>query len=514
MVAPPESNTSHAVLAARGLVRRFPGVLALDHVDLSAGRGEVVALVGENGAGKSTLLKCLAGLERPDAGTMSLDGGVWAPRDPAAAARGGVALVHQELCLAENLSAAANVALGREPLRRGIAGRCGIVDRSALRERAARALERVGARFSPDARVERLAAGERQLVEIAKGLDQEARVLILDEPTSSLSSRETARLFELVHQLRSDGLTVLYVSHRLAEVLELADRAVVLRDGKNSGVLRRDELSRGRLVTLMVGRDLAAPVARQAQAGAARVPRLELRGVVTDAFPGSAIDLEVAPGELVGLAGLVGAGRTELLETLFGLRTPIGGELRLDGEPVRFDGPRAAAAAGVGLVPEDRKEQGLLLEEGVRVNVALATLQRRARGPFVQRTAERAAASQQVADLGVRTAGLEQVVSTLSGGNQQKVVVGRWLAAEPRLLLLDEPTRGVDVGAREELYLLLERRAALGLGVLFASSDLEELLRLADRIVVLRDGAIMGVVARGEATEERVIALATGGGGT
>jgi len=512
MVASPLAVGDEALLAARGLVRRFPGVLALDHVDFTAGLGEVVALVGENGAGKSTLLKCLAGLERPDAGTMRLAGGVWAPRDPAEAARGGVALVHQELCLAENLSAAANVVLGREPLRPGLAGRCGFVDRGALRERAARALERVGARFSPDVRVERLAAGERQLVEIAKGLDQEARVLILDEPTSSLSSRETTRLFELVHQLRSDGLTVLYVSHRLAEVLELADCAVVLRDGRNSGVLQRNELSRPRLVSFMVGRDLAAPVTRQAEARGSCVPRLELRGVVTAAFPGTAVDLEVAPGELVGLAGLVGAGRTELLETLFGLRAPVAGEIRLDGETVRFDGPRAAAAAGVGLVPEDRKEQGLLLEEGVRVNVALATLSRRARGPFIQRASERAATARQVEDLGVRTAGLEQVVSTLSGGNQQKVVVGRWLAAEPRLLLLDEPTRGVDVGAREELYVLLERRAAAGLGVLFASSDLEELLRLADRIVVLRDGMVMGVVARGEATEERVIALATGGG--
>jgi ribose transport system ATP-binding protein len=441
---------------------------------------------------------------------MQLDGAVWAPRDPAQAARGGVALVHQELCLAENLSAAANVALGREPRLPGLAGRCGLVDRHALRERAAHALERVGARFGPDARVERLAAGERQLVEIAKGLDQEARVLILDEPTSSLSSRETTRLLELVFQLRREGLTVLYVSHRLSEVLELADRAVVLRDGTNSGVLERGALSRERLVSLMVGRDLAPPAPRAVAAHATRTPRLELRGVVTDAFPGVAVDLSVAPGELVGLAGLVGAGRTELLETLFGLRAPLAGEVHLDGGPVRFDGPRAAAAAGVGLVPEDRKEQGLLLEDGVRVNVALATLPRRARGPFIDRAAERAATSRQVADLGVRTAGLDQVVSTLSGGNQQKVIVGRWLAAERRVLLLDEPTRGVDVCAREELYVLLERRAALGLGVLFASSDLEELLRLADRIVVLRDGAVAGVVARGEATEERVIALATG----
>ncbi|MDG1050132.1 MAG: sugar ABC transporter ATP-binding protein, partial [Planctomycetota bacterium] len=355
-------------LSARGLVRRFPGVLALGGVDLDAEPGEVVALVGENGAGKSTLLKCLAGLEQPDEGSMTYEGGVWAPRSTAEAASGGVALVHQELCLAENLSAAENIGLGREPRR----GWMPLVDRQALRERAAHALERVGATFGPDVKVERLAAGQRQLVEIAKGVDQDARVLILDEPTSSLTSKETARLFELVHQLRADGITVLYVSHRLTEILELADRAFVLRDGRNAGHLTRDELSREAMVRMMVGRDLAAPAARAEAGGAPRAPVLELRELVTDAFPAAAVDLQVRPGELVGLAGLVGAGRTELLETVFGLRAPVSGKVLVDGQPERFRGPRDAARAGLALVPEDRKLQGLLLEEGVRVNTALA----------------------------------------------------------------------------------------------------------------------------------------------
>jgi len=511
MVALHDSEARAAVqpppfLAVTGLVKRYAGVLALDRVDLAAARGQVLAIVGENGAGKSTLLKCLAGLVRPDAGEMQLAGEVWAPRDPAAAARGGIALVHQELCLAENLTAAENVVLGREPRR----GRSPFIDRRAQHARAAAALARVGARFDPRARVERLAAGERQLVEIAKGLDQEAKVLILDEPTSSLSARETARLFELVQQLRRDGITVLYVSHRLAEVMELADAAVVLRDGRNSGFIERAELSRERLVAAMVGRDLAPPVAR-ALPVTAGPPRLAVRGLATYAFPWTAVDLEVRPGELVGLAGLVGAGRTELLETLFGLAARRAGEVRLDGEPVAFRTPREAAAAGVGLVPEDRKGQGLLLEEGTRVNVALATLEARRRGPLVDASAEVALATRERERLGVRCADLEQAVVTLSGGNQQKVVVGRWLAAAPKLLLLDEPTRGVDVGAREELYVLLERLAAEGLAVLFASSDLEEVLRLADRIVVLHEGAVAGTLLRAEATEERIIGLATGG---
>jgi ribose transport system ATP-binding protein len=495
---------AQGLFRAQGLCKRYPGVVALQEVALRVGRGEVVALVGENGAGKSTLLKSIAGLVAPDAGDMTFDGAPWRPRDASAAARGGVALVHQELCLAENLTAAENIGLGREPQR------FGLVDRRRLEERAAVALQRVGARFDPRVRVETLAAGERQLVEIAKGLDQAAKLLILDEPTSSLTARETAKLFELVKQLRSEGVSVLYVSHRLHEVLELADRAVVLRDGRNAGEFERRELSRDGLVARMVGRELAAVKHRPVVVReASRAPRVELRGVVTDAFPAASVELAAHAGELVGVAGLVGAGRTELLETLFGLRTRLGGEVLVDGQRVDVRGARAAVAAGIALVPEDRREQGLLLEESVRVNVALATLERRVRRGLVDAAAECAVADEAVRVLGVRAADREQEVATLSGGNQQKVVVGRWLASNPRLLLLDEPTRGVDVGAREELYVLLEKLAADGLCVVFASSDMEELLRLADRIVVMCDGRVTGELARHEATEERVLALAT-----
>lgn len=492
------------LLRASGLTRRFPGVLALDDVGLVGHAGEVLALVGENGAGKSTLLKLLAGVDQPDGGEMHFGGAPWRPATPRAAAAGGVALVHQELCLAENLSAAANISLGREPRR------FGFVKRARVREIARTALDRVGALFDPESLVASLSAGERQLVEIAKGLAEEARVLILDEPTSSLTMRETERLFEVVKKLRAEGVLVIYVSHRLGEVLELADRAIVLRDGKNAGELEGETLTRAGLVRSMVGREEAAVRARSFESGAGS-PALQLEALRTEDWPSRSVNLSVAPGEIVGLAGLVGAGRTELLETIFGLRAAQGGAVRLGGEAFAPAGPRGAIAAGVALVPEDRKEHGLLLEDPVRVNLALATLASRRRGPLVDGAAERAAAEAAVGRLGIRTSSIEQVAGTLSGGNQQKVVIGRWLETAPRVLLLDEPTRGVDVGAREELYALLEDLASSGLSVLFASSDLEELLRLADRIVVMHEGAIAGELPRSEANETRVMELATGG---
>ena len=492
------------LLRASRLTRRFPGVLALDNVHLDGRAGEVLALVGENGAGKSTLLKMLAGVDRPDAGEMEFDGALWAPATPRAAASGGVALVHQELCLAENLSAAANISLGREPRR------FGLVKRTEVRELARVALQRVGALFDPETLVATLSAGERQLVEIAKGLAEEARVLILDEPTSSLTMRETERLFAVVKKLRSEGVLVIYVSHRLGEVLELADRAVVLRDGRNAGELKGETLTRAELVKCMVGREEAPVRARNLEPGSGSLA-LQLEALRTEDWPGRAVNLSVASGEIVGLAGLVGAGRTELLETIFGLRAPHGGSIRLGGEPFVPSSPRASIRVGLALVPEDRKEHGLLLDEPVRANLALATLESRRRALLVDSGAERAASEAAVARLGIRTASIEQIAGTLSGGNQQKVVIGRWLETGPSVLLLDEPTRGVDVGAREELYGLLEDLASTGLSVLFASSDLEELLRLADRIVVMHEGAVTGELSRSEASETRVMELATGG---
>ena len=494
-------------LEVRGLTRRFPGVLALDDVGFSGDAGEVLGVVGENGAGKSTLMRILAGIDRPDGGAMSLDGAPWAPRTPKEAADGGVALVHQELCLAENLSVAENIALGREPTR------FGLVDRAAVRALAESALGTVRASIDPGAIVESLSAGERQLVEIARGVAGDARVVIFDEPTSSLTAAESEGLFGVVRELARLGVLVLYVSHRLHEVTDLCDRAIVLRDGRFAAELAGEGLNRADVVRAMVGRAEADRGAGAPQRdGADAAPRFEARGLRTADWPSSSIDLSVAPGEIVGIAGLVGAGRTELLETIFGLRPGAGGAMVLDGAPFAPAGPRAAIEAGVALVPEDRKRNGLLLEESVRWNLALATLSERRRGPFVDVGAERAAAEARSAGLAVRSSSVEQLAGTLSGGNQQKVVIGRWLETRPRLLLLDEPTRGVDVGAREEIYRIVEALCAQGLSVLFASSDLEELLRLAERILVMHEGRLTGDVARADADEALLMTLATGGG--
>jgi len=493
-------------LEVRGLTRRFPGVLALDDVGFSGRAGEVLGVVGENGAGKSTLMRILAAVDRPDGGAMALDGAPWAPRTPREAADGGVALVHQELCLAENLSVAENIALGREPRR------FGLVDRAAVRALATEALATVRAAIDPGAIVEALSAGERQLVEIAKGVAGDARVVIFDEPTSSLTAAESEGLFQVVKELARLGVLVLYVSHRLHEITDLCDRAVVLRDGRLAAELSGASLNRAELVRAMVGRaETERRDVAPSRAAAVGAPRFTASGLRTADWPASPIDLSVEAGEIVGVAGLVGAGRTELLETIFGLRPAAGGVMAVDGAAFAPTGPRAAIEAGVALVPEDRKLHGLLLEESVRWNVALATLLERRRGPFVDLAAERAAAEARAAGLAVKASSVEQLAGTLSGGNQQKVVIGRWLETRPRLLLLDEPTRGVDVGAREEIYRIIEALCAEGLSVLFASSDLEELLRLAQRIVVMHEGRLTGDVARADADEGLLMTLATGG---
>lgn len=492
------------VLAAEGVSKGYPGVRALDDVSLHVHRGEVLAVVGENGAGKSTLMKALAGIVRPDAGSISVDGAPVQLDSVRAAAAHGIALIHQELLLAENLDAGANVLLGREPRR------LGWLDARAAERAATDALERVGADFSASTPVADLSLGRRQLVEIARALSLDARVIIMDEPTSSLSARETDKLFEVVRDLTARGVAVVYISHRLAEVLELADRAVVLRDGRNAGELARSELSHDALVRHMVGRALEAPV--RSTSRAPRAPLLEVRGLVTPAHPAHRVDLDVGRGEIVGLAGLVGAGRSELLQALFGIEPALAGTVTLDGEAVALEEPRDALRAGIGLVPEDRKDQALFLDWAVAANVSIATLDREHARGLVRSRRERDLVGRMTGELAVKTPTLDAAVGTLSGGNQQKVVLARWLALEPRLLLLDEPTRGIDVGARQEIYALLRRLAAGGVGILFASSEMEEVLQLADRVVVLREGERMGSLEHDAIDEEAVMSLATGAG--
>jgi len=504
------SSSEAPLLEARGIHKRFPGVHALRGVDLEVRGGEVLAVLGENGAGKSTLMKCLAGLQEPDEGRLLVAGEERQVDSPRRAAELGIALVHQELGLADNLDAAANVFLGREPARGGL------IDEAELSSRATELLRRVGARFDPRTPVASLSPGQRQQVEIAKALASKPRVLILDEPTSSLSATETEQLFELVRELRSEGLGLVYISHALAEVTLLASRALVLRDGERVGELQEEELQHDRMVAMMVGRELEVREPRRLQPGELR---LEVRGLRTAAWPGATVDLELRAGEKVALAGLVGAGRTELLRCLFGIDRPAAGEVRAAGSTLPLDSPRAAMGAGLALVPEDRKELGVLLEQSVRENLSLACLTGDRRDlrsggglGLLRRGEERRLAREQMEALDVRASSMEQLVGLLSGGNQQKVVLGRWLATGPTVLLLDEPTRGIDVGARQEIYARLDELSVGGMAILFASSEMEEVLTLADRILVLHEGRLSGELRGEEATEEDILALALGAG--
>ncbi|HEX5051241.1 MAG TPA: sugar ABC transporter ATP-binding protein [Planctomycetota bacterium] len=486
------------LLEARGVDKAFPGVRALSCVDFVLHRGEVVALIGENGAGKSTLMKVLAGVHQPDAGEIRLDGTPIVLRSPAAALAAGIALIHQELSLCDNLTVAGALFLGAE-LRRGP-----FLRRRAMQEHAHQSLRRLGLEVDPRALVASLSPGQKQLLEIARALRANAQVLIMDEPTSSLTRVEAERLFAVTRELEAQGRGIVYVSHRLGEVLAVADRVVGLRDGHNSGEMPVGDATHENMVAMMVGRTLSN-TRREAHAPGEVV--LRVRGLRTQAFPRAAVDLDLRAGEIVGIAGLLGSGRSELLRALFGADRARAGRVEVNGVQVAGHDPAAAVAAGLVLLPEDRKAQGLVLGMSVMHNLSLPTLHRR--GRFVDAAYERGLSERSIAELSIAASGGNQVASTLSGGNQQKVVLGKWLAAEPSVLLLDEPTRGVDVGARAEIYTRLHELAARGLAVLFVSSDLDEVLALADRAVVLHQGAVAGELAREQLSEESVMMLAT-----
>jgi ribose transport system ATP-binding protein len=489
-------------LEGRGLCRSFPGVKALDGVDIGLDAGEVLAVIGENGAGKSTLMKLLAGLQKPDSGQLLVDSRPISLQGPKHAAALGIALIHQELNLAGNLSIGANIYLGREPRRMGL------IDRRSIRAASAAHLDRVGLDLDPDTAVERLPIGQQQLVEIAKALAQDARFIIMDEPTSSLSQTETERLFEVISDLRRRQVGVIYISHRLGEVTTLADRVEVLRDGRNAGSLSGTDIGHDSMVRLMVGRDLSQFYTRHPHPPGPAL--LSVEGLVTPAWPQHSIDFKVHQGEIVGLAGLVGAGRTELLQAVFGIAPPVAGHIRL-GPELLDPTPAAAIAAGLALVPEDRKNHGLILDQSVRDNIGLAGLNRhRGRWGLVDRQRENLDAEQARQRLAIKTPNLELAVRYLSGGNQQKVVLGKWLALGPQVLLLDEPTRGVDIGAKREIYALMDELAAAGVAIVFASSEMEEILGMSDRILVMHEGRINGQLARGEFSEEAIMRLATG----
>jgi ribose transport system ATP-binding protein len=484
-------------------------VQALDRVSLHLKAGEVLAVVGENGAGKSTLMKILAGVYAPDGGQILLDGRSVRFANVGEALRQGISLIHQELNLAENLSAAANLFLGREATW---GGWLGLLRRGSMDRAAGELLGKLGLKCAPDTRVSDLAPGQRQMVEIAHALALRARVLIMDEPTSSLTQQETERLFEVVAKLKRDQVAVVYISHRLGEVKRIADRAIVLRDGRLAGELARGDISHANMVRLMVGRDLQQFFHKKhpfaAGRGQARLRVTDVRYVQGPSTPAS---FAIHGGEIVGMAGLVGAGRTELAEALFGLRRIVSGQVFLDGDPVRLRTPRQAMAAGLLLVPEDRRYHGLVLEDTVQHNIGLPNLDRLSWLRLVAGRREAALAADTCQRLRVRTPGIRQTVGLLSGGNQQKVVLGKWLARRPGVLILDEPTRGIDVGAKSEIYGIIDQLAGAGVAILMISSDLEEIIGMSDRVLVMHQGRLAGEVSRDGLSEQAIMHLATGG---
>ena len=492
-------------LEVRGVTKRFPGVLALDSVSLQVSQGEVLGLIGENGAGKSTLMKILGGIHQPDAGTILIEGRPTSIADVAQSNALGLGLIHQELNVLGNLDVGANIFLGREPLW---GGPLKLIDRKKIRRDAEPFMHKLGLKISPAAPMRNLSLAQQQMVEIAKALSQNARLLIMDEPTSSLTLTETQRLLETIGELKRQGVGIIYISHRLGEVQLCADRVEVLRDGRNAGALMREEISHDRMIRLMVGRDLKSMYV--AGAGAAGRGGLEVRGLVTRANPLQRISFTAHRGQILGLAGLVGAGRSEMAQAVFGVEPPLAGEILLDDAPLNIASPRDAIAAGIFLVPEDRRQTGLLVEMNIRENITLPGLEAATRWGMIQRKRERAIARRQADSLQLRAPNLEVKARNLSGGNQQKVVVAKWLALRPQVLIVDEPTRGIDVGAKAEVYRLLRGLADSGVAIIMISSDMEEVLAVSDRIAVMHEGAISGLLSRPQFSEEAVMRLAVG----
>ena len=489
-----------AALVMEGVSKHFAGVQALSEVGLTARAGEVLALMGENGAGKSTLLKIMSGAHAPEAGRIQMDGKLVAIAAPADARRLGIRVVAQEPEIIPYVSVAENVYAGALPRR----GR--LIDRAALRAKVAADIRRSGfsGMIDPDQLGNSLSPAQRQLVEILRALSGTVRVIAFDEPTSSLSDHEAETLFALIRTLTATGIAVIYVSHRMKEILHVATRVLVLRDGKVVGERLAAETNEAELVRMMVGRDLSALFQRSARSPGRTVLSVEnvSSADVRD------ISFAVRAGEVVVLAGLVGAGRTELARAIIGDVPLTAGTIRVDGEALRLRSPRDAVRAGLCLAPEERKAQALLMKRSVRENISLAVLQRLSRWRVVNRREERQLAERYLRELHIRTPSIEQEVATLSGGNQQKTVLARWLARDSKLLILDEPTRGVDVAAKAEIYAIMDRLAARGVAVLVVSSELPEVLGLADRIVVMKGGRVSGTIERADATEEKILSLA------
>lgn len=500
------------LIDVRHITKRFAGTVALQDVSLEIAAGELHAIVGENGAGKSTLMKILSGVITEYDGELRLRGEAVRFASTRDAEAAGISIIHQELNLVEQLSVAANIFLGRE--RRGAFG---LLDESSARHETTELFRQLGCRLDPDQCVGELRVGDQQLVEIAKALSKRAGILIMDEPTSALTESETERLFEIIGRLRADGVTILYISHKMDEIFRLADRITVLRDGRHVRTLRRDETSPREVTHLLVGREIEETSFDQPRQPGDVVLSVEKLSL---SWPGHArpwrlkdVSFSLRRGEVLGIAGLMGAGRTELLECLFGAsEIPLQGRIVLDGRPVRFSHPEAAVAAGMALVTEDRKRLGLFSHLTVRDNITICTLDELTSLGLISARSERASSDESIVRLGVKTVGGEVSITSLSGGNQQKCIIARWLRTRPKVLLLDDPTRGVDVGAKAELYKLIDSLCRDGLGLIVTSSELPELITLCDRILVLCEGRLTGEFRRGDFTEQRLMEAATARG--
>lgn len=504
----PATQTAAPILRMRNVSKTFPGVKALRNVELTVWPGEVHALMGENGAGKSTLMKILAGAYTPDPGAeIAIDGKRVHITNPLSAKAHGIAIIYQELALAPNLTVAENIYLGREA-RRGLA-----VSRAGMVAGCAEVLANLGAGFGPRTLVSDLSIAEQQLVEVARAIHARSRVLVMDEPTTALSSRETERLFQVIRRLRQEGLAIVYISHRMGEVYELAERVSVLRDGSYVGTLEGDNIRPESIVRMMVGRDLSSFYRKEHRTAQQSAPVLEIAGL-SDGYRVRRGTLTVHAGEVLGLAGLVGAGRTELARVIYGAEPRTAGTVRLNGKLVEYRSPREAIADGVVYLTEDRKAQGLFLDMTAGENITLNVIGRDAkRGGWLDRRRARARAEAAIKALTIRVPGPDNPVGALSGGNQQKVLLSRLLETNPKVLILDEPTRGVDIGARSEIYRIIDRLAQEGVAVLVISSELPEIVGIADRVVVMREGETVGEVGGDSdvpVTEETIMALATG----
>ena len=490
------------ILTMKGIDKSFPGVHALDHVDLEVRKGEVHALMGENGAGKSTLMKVLSGIYRKDAGTILFEGKEVEFHSPREALEAGIAIVHQELNLIGHLTVAQNLFIGREPVR-------GVMIRdNDMNAEARKLFARLGMDIDPKARMSSLTVAKQQMCEIAKAVSHNAKLIIFDEPTAALTEAEIEQLFALIRELRAGGCGLVYISHRMDEIKEITDRVTIMRDGRYIDTLITADSTKEEIISGMVGRVIYEDPKTESRCPSdapvvLKVERLNAGKLVRD------VSFELRKGEILGFAGLVGAGRTETLRALFGADPKQGGEIWIDGIKTEIRSPKDAVKAGISYLSEDRKRYGLMLQKGVAENTTMATLKQFLKGVFILKRKEKDAAEQYIGSLTIKTPGADEPVMNLSGGNQQKVVMAKWLLRDSSILIFDEPTRGIDVGAKQEIYELMNRLTEEGKSIIMISSELVEILRMSDRIIVMNEGRITGELDISDATQEKIMALAT-----